>query len=128
MRISIDETASRQIEDFARRTNRTASSAAAFLISRSFLEWGAKPLAQIEEHVVEHGNGITISARVRGDLSEGLRRYAQAESRSLSSVMKRILREKLTELGYMPTGATGNDPVEPTEPSPVLSVPISGHI
>lgn len=102
MRITIDPTASRQIEDFARRTGRSASAAAAFLISQSFMQWGATPLPEIEERIVEHGNGITVSARVRGDLSEALRRYAAAESRSLSSIMKRILRQRLSELGYMP--------------------------
>jgi hypothetical protein len=102
MRISLDTTASRHVADFARRTNRSASNAAALLISKSFMEWASTPLPEIEQHVVEHGNGVTISARVRGDLSEAIRKYAQTEGRSLSSVMKRVLRQKLTELGYMP--------------------------
>jgi hypothetical protein len=102
MRVTLDNTAARQVEDFARRTGRTASAATSLLIAKSFQEWHKTPLPEIEQRVIEHGNGVTVSAKVRGDMSEALRKYAAAESRSLSSVMKRILRERLTQLGYLP--------------------------
>ena len=104
MRIRLDSTCEHYVTEFGRRTGRSASNAAALLISLT-------PLPEIEQHVVEHGNGVTISARVRGELSEALRKYAAAESRSLSSVMKRILRQRLAELGYMNSTALSPDNV-----------------